>query len=802
MEGMSTEKAALTNARTYFFTVATDRTTTLLERIAAARAYNIHTEKNKQNHPNEDKFAKSAYNFYNTKNLITAKAYSEAANAANSQATNAIKFNAAYSYWSRLPINAPNYKEALDKCYTLAFRPDSGATPLRKFTLAKDYYNFNKTFDVAVKYRDTSLVSGSGANNSQKYNAAKALYDETIKRPNTNPNTKYNATKALYDAVKIYGNDKQKYDSAILWFTSAETNEQKYEAALGIYNVATTSENKYNAATKMFNAATPTNKYNAATKMFDAATPINKYNAATKMFDAATSETNKYNAATKMFDTATSETNKYNAAVNVYKTALPRNNRNEQYDAAKNLLTYIEKTGKNKNTSFHTNVAKTQYLNRPLNENIGFKTSNDWFQISSQSNHNKIRSARTYYNNSLTPNISCKNKCLAAKAYQHNSNALTDYHIYKTLMGENCERDVSSCPLPTQTDGFQNREPMTQCQQNTQSTSFTVARDAYNAYDTTPNQKYTKLSTMDLYFTSANEPNSGLNTNDKMNVAKTRLEYMLTLTYVEPPKKLAAARDYYNASLKLDCGNDISYNQYSAIKTYYEVANDIVNQSEKRDLSKQYYNATVRANRPAAEQYTVAKIWYANSKTSDNKQDLIGSAKEVYRTAILNNSGADDDAKQNAIIAYRNILKDNGILERNNMKELWPAIYDYMNKTNQPSDVKFAEADLAYRTFTQEGFDFATDCSTVSDPTIRSACVGYKNATTAERKLEYAQNWSGINYQRDIVDKRKELDNELSKLDNNAAVQIQKMNLDTTIMMNIAATVLASSLIVFSITKL
>jgi hypothetical protein len=701
--------------------------------------------------------------------------------------------------WDEYYIAVHTYSQVrYDKAEKELYNNLETRTPQKKYEIAKEYYEAT----VAYISRDKKEKS-----KEDKSSAAKAYYEATVAYDSSTPEQKYLAAKSFHNTSRHYGDDSQKYDAAKAYYESTLSYEptkpdekekfatEKFLSAEAYYNAAQsgTIVQKYLAAKAYYEA---TSKYNFSDAQKD-------YDAAKTYYDLSTAEGSNATDADKNEST----TAYYNTAIllDSSETSMAI-----KYNAAKTRLDYMNKNINYKDDEILSDVAKKLYENSNTNiPNQKFDSSEKWFDYADNSSKNE--SAKNYYMESTklesTNPQSCKKKCLAAKAYFDNggskdTNTSFERNFYIQLMGDNCENTKDTCNI-IKKEGFQNREPITQCQQSSQKTIFKSAESALLSYHTTPNQKYSELDTMNAYFSYATKEN-GLNTNDIMNAAKRRVDFMRSMKTIDYNELRLAALDYYKASMELDCG-DIAYNRYFAIKTYYEIAKDSPN-SDIATISKNYYTHTVDAERENSEKYAVAKIWFANSPSID-------SARAVYKSAVLLHSGAKEIDKYNAVIKYKEL--GGTILPEE--EQLILAIHNaaLSVRTDQTQTIQHDTAKSAYnimKAYQTEGFTMVGDfkkgpetcicSSSINYDSVCAAYCAYSKAETPQQKLIDAQDWSGINYQTDIVDRRKELDTELSKLNENAEVKIHKLDLDTTIMMNIAATVLASSIIVFSITKL
>lgn len=809
-----------TNAKNYFTTVIFDSSATNGEKQDAAYAYRSNTSKGwhtgwwlwrRWRDNQEYLYADAAWQYFLKPSKTRGKIYFEKANAAGDSPEN--RFKAALEYYKHIQeneIEKSSMKYELFKIVT----PIIFSNSTRKETIINDYYEATtplaqKNYDKAKAQYNKTISSGTP---EQKYVDAKAYYEATVLWKETTNQQKYETAKAYYDATKSYGSSKQKYDAARAYYDDTTrwygTASQKYEAAEAYYNAtmsygSTTRWQRFYTAREYYNTSisygTAPQKFIAAKSYYNSIyhwrTPEQKYAAAKAYYDATI--VSGSNATTDDF---------YECRKACYTYALQDN----KYIAAKNLLDYIDINPGSKNKIPNvpdTDIAKSLYDNSP--DGVKYDSALRWYNMAKST-----AAAQAYYTESK--NRSCNDKCLATKAYFENGGS-TDTNIgyernyYIGLMGDDCNKaPEKGCDIPTK-QGFQNREPMTQCQQATQKPIFKSAENAFLSYNTTPNQKYSEIDTMNIYFKSATKEN-GLNTNDIMNVAKNRVKYMQSMKIIDYEALRFAALDYYNASLGLDCG-DISLNRYLAIKTYYEIAEKSAN-ADKLDLSKKYYKHTVdmvnlvditdakyhdhvKVYHPI--QYAVAKIWDANSQSRD-----CDAARAKYKSAMLPFSGTTDQEKYDVLIVYQKLGCGLTHTENIELAKLKAALSD---RTDQTQTIQHDAAKSAYNimdAFTN--FSEAPencDCNTTTGMTkMCAAYCAYDKAETPNQKLIDAQDWSGINYKKDIVDRRSELDVELAKLNQNAEVNIQKMDLDSTIMMNIAATVLASSLIVFSITKL
>jgi hypothetical protein len=809
------------NARNYFREVLLDNSSTNLEKRDAAYAYT-----NKTTNNTEKNYAKRAADYYNNPTIWNAYYYILGVYYSYSQIIPEERFKSYFDIRKGLPWNYYGWKRWL-KQYQL--------DPLYNSII----YSNSKWKESIIQIYDSKPDP-----NEVKYKTTKATYTQ-IKVSGTYKE-KYDAAKAYYDAAKAYSatNPQQKYEAAKAYHEEAEawgetTTEQKlvavtaYRDTARAYYDSVTNQEKYNVASDFFGGVvshegtTPSEKYDAAKSWYEVAMLFGKvpekYTAAKEYYEATISyETTtadmKYTAAKAFYDRSfasnsnSSDMDKSASARACYDTALLlENNETLKYTAAKNLLDFINQYPQDTNSKISSDIAKTIYNNSP--SGVKFNSAKEWYGRSAD--NSKTEAAKAYYTESKSR--SCNDKCTATNAYYKNGGS-TDTNIsyentyYTGLMGDDCNTPKNICDISGQkTEGFNNREPMTQCRQDTQKQLFKSAENAYKSYDTTPNQRYSELDTINTYFELATKEN-GLNSEDIMNAAKNRVNFIKSMKTIDYDKLTVAAKVYDDAADALDCGSDISYNKYLAVKTYYEVLEKGTNESEKLKISKKYYKYTVNANRSNAERYTVAKIWFANSEKQ--KVDILDAARAVYYSAIPLDSGATNDEFLAHSLTYK---KYGGNVTLTEKSMLASRIASLSNLTDQPESIQYETALSAYITAMKVKFgprwepftvtNFSTkptscDCTVEGRSDECKAYCVYESALTPKTILNAAQNWSGVNYQKDIVDKRKELDVELSKLDNNAATQIQKMDLDTTIMMNIAATVLASSLIVFSITKL
>jgi hypothetical protein len=813
MEGMSSATTSaknkynkqknLTNARTYFNAVIADSSTTDTEKKEAALAYKTEANIYTKNNPNEDAFATSAHAYYVSPTAANAKAYYIAA---NNWATPVLKRIAASIYFNATILDETTQiadKKTAALAYQTATANDR-TNNLKEDAFAKSAHTYYSN-PIAANAKAYYIAANIWTTPALKRIILKLYYDTATKSTTTNSNIKFEAALAYYNAIKPTPPDvlKQCYTTVS---SSGATSSHKFKFAKEYYeaikNTSLPPEEKLDVAR---------NYYLNSRK---GTTASGQYKAAKEYYSSAIDANNKiYYAAYACYITSTGSDSIYWTP----RKKIPVATQSEIYTAALNLLDYIEANQTvHPYKSSHMVIAQTLYNNSPDNQR--FDSAKRWYDIAQKTNSPIEDVAKIYYNESKKNNISCKNKCLATKA-RYNNGGKTDtnvdmtYNYYVNNMGSNCEIDASVCSIvgDIKKEGFVS-EGLT-CQNNTQSELYKSAKHAYTSYDIAANPMYTKLSTVDLYFGEANKPDSGLNTADKWKVAEDRLKYIQTMKYVEPRRLLAAANDYYVASLALDCGSDISNNQFNSIKTYYEIASASgVSNSDKYDLSKKYYDTAVGSGRSDAEKYKIAKIWFANSQLSDSgatDDGILAAAKAVYQTAMSPNSGATDLEKYNATTKYRDVLNGRGTQQER--IDLAKTVLAYSTITGQTQSVKFDAANSAYSIMTRrDGFtDFTKkptgcECGDTSKITPEcSAYCAYDTATTTTDKLQAAEQWSGMNYKRDIVEKRKEMDVELSKLTEGAQESnAQKMGLDATIMVNIAATVLASSLIVFSITKL
>jgi hypothetical protein len=809
------------NAGNYFSEVVFDNSATNSEKAEAAQAY--YNAANWYGKYKLKDYTRSARDYYsNNPNKIANRttnsyAVSYVIAAFRIGASREELFNSYFEFYKTMDDNSPykpwkHYiKSYLDSLYNSIINSPT-ISAQRKESIKQSYMitidpyqeKYNQT---KARYNEI-ILSGT---EQQKYEAAKAYYEAAKAYSETTPQQKYEAAKAYHDAAESWGattyeqklvaataykdtaqayyyslSDPQKLDVASDFFEATDayelsTSQAKNQTAMSFYtatiNFRGTASEKYAAA----------KAYYESTNNYESATSEQKYASAKAYYDTSIAPDSNVSNADKL----ESVWAYYNAAI------MLKDNTTIKYIAAATLLEYILKYDNNTDKS---EIAKTLYENSP--SGTKFDSAKIWYEHSIGTSKNAA--AEAYYKESK--DRSCNDKCVATNAYFHNGGK-TDTTVgfentYYTgkMGGEKCNIPINVC---NPSEGFQNREPMA-CQQKTQAPIFKSAESAYLTYKPSENPKYSEIATINKYFELATKEN-GLNKEDIMNVAKNRVKFIQSMKTIDYDKLRTSAQAYYDAAGELDCGDDKAYNKYLAAKTFYEILERSNDSSKKAEISKQYYMYTIDADakRSNAEKYTVAKIWFENSPTID-------SARAVYDCAVMLDSRATDDEKYTAVIKFQNL----GGALTDEQKKIILAKHeaalsvrtDQIQEKQRDSAIKAYDLAIKKESFTVKDFSLPPpNCNRGSTVGLDPECLAYSAYTqgkTPQEKLTDAERWSGLNYKKDIVDRRKELDVELSKLNKNAEVNIQKMDLDSTIMMNIAVTVLASSLIVFSITKL